>query len=103
MKYINVKVSIALLVLIQLPAHAGSGQLLSGSTSNSQEYLQIAGADDRQDRRQERGRADERRDRRDCRQDEGRVGKDKRDCKQEEVRDGARGNQGERLDSGDES
>jgi hypothetical protein len=103
MKYINVKVSIALLVLIQLPAHAGSGQLLSGSTSNSKEYLQIADADDRQDRRQERGRADERQDRRDCRQDEGRVGKDKRDCKQEEVRDGIRGNQGERLGGDDES
>lgn len=56
-----------------------------------------AGPDDRQDRRQERGRSDERQDKRDCRQEEGRVGKDKRDCKQEEVRDGVRGNQGERL------
>jgi len=53
-----------------------------------------AGPDDRQDRREERGRSDERQDRRDCRQDEGAVGKDKRDCKQEEVRDGVRGNQG---------
>ena len=54
-------------------------------------HLQLAAAEDRQDRRQERGRSDERQDRRDCRQDEGRVGKDKRDCKQEEVRDGVRG------------
>ena len=45
-----------------------------------------------QDRREERGRSDERQDRRDCRQDEGRVGKDKRECKQDEVRDGPRGN-----------
>ena len=57
-----------------------------------------ADPDDRQDRRQERGRSDERQDKRDCRQEEGMVGKDKRDCKQEEVRDGVRGNQGERLD-----
>jgi len=57
--------------------------------------------DDRQDRRQERGRSDERQDKRDCRQDEGMVGKDKRDCKQEEVRDGVRGNQGERLGNDD--
>ena len=59
--------------------------------------IAMADPDDRQDRRQERGRSDERQDRRDCRQDEGVVGKDKRDCKQEEVRDGVRGNQGERL------
>ena len=56
----------------------------------------FADPDDRQDRRQERGRSDERQDKRDCRQDEGVVGKDKRDCKQEEVRDGVRGKQGER-------
>jgi len=61
----------------------------------------FAGPDDRQDRRQERGRSDERQDRRDCRQDEGLVGKDKRDCKQEEVRDGVRGKQGERFDGDD--
>jgi len=54
----------------------------------------VAGPDDRQDRRQERGRSDERQDKRECRQEEGRVGKDKRDCKQEEVRDGVRGNRG---------
>ena len=58
----------------------------------------LADPDDRQDRRQERGRSDERQDRRDCRQEEGRVGQDKRECKQEEVRDGVRGKQGERLD-----
>ena len=57
----------------------------------------IADPDDRQDRRQERGRSDERQDRRECRQEEGYVGKDKRDCKQEEVRDGVRGKQGDRL------
>ncbi|MDH4041946.1 MAG: hypothetical protein OEV88_14945 [Gammaproteobacteria bacterium] len=56
-----------------------------------------AGPDDRQDRREERGRSDERQDRRDCRQEEGVAGKDKRDCKQEEVRDGVRGKQGERA------
>ena len=61
----------------------------------------LADPDDRQDRRQERGRSDERQDRRDCRQDEGYVGKDKRDCKQEEVRDGVRGKQGERFDGDD--
>ena len=58
--------------------------------------IAVADPDDRQDRRQERGRSDERQDKRDCRQEEGVVGKDKRDCKQEEVRDGVRGNQGER-------
>ncbi|MEH6581045.1 MAG: hypothetical protein V7754_03845 [Halioglobus sp.] len=61
-----------------------------------------ADGDDREDRRDERGRSDERQDKRDCRQDEGRVGKDKRDCKQEEVRDGVRGNQGERLGGDDD-
>ncbi len=64
--------------------------------------LSLAERDDRQDRRDERGRSDERQDKRDCRQDEGRVGKDKRDCKQEEVRDGVRGKQGERLGQGDD-
>ena len=62
-----------------------------------------AGPDDRQDRRQERGRSDERQDRRECRRDEGVVGEDKRECKQEEVRDGVRGNQGERLDDDDDN
>lgn len=60
-----------------------------------------AGPDDRQDKRQERGRSDERQDKRDCRQDEGLVGDDKRECKQEEVRDGVRGNQGERVGDDD--
>ena len=58
----------------------------------------FAGPDDRQDRRQERGRSDERQDRRDCRQEEGLAGEDKRECKQEEVRDGVRGNRDERQD-----
>jgi hypothetical protein len=49
--------------------------------------------DERQDRRGERGRSDERQDRRDCRQEEGLAGADKRDCRQEEVRDGVRGRQ----------
>lgn len=64
--------------------------------------LSYADSDDRQDRREERGRSDERQDKRDCRQEEGRVGKDKRDCKQEEVRDGVRGKQGERLGKDDD-
>lgn len=50
-----------------------------------------AGPDDRQDKRQERGRSDERQDKRECRQEEGIVGEDKRECKQEDVRDGVRG------------
>ena len=70
--------------------------MLAGST-----LPVYAGPDDRQDRREERGRSDERQDRRDCRQEEGRVGKDKRDCKQEEVRDGVRGKQGKRLGNDD--
>ena len=70
----------ALVALLQIPAHAGDGE----------------------DRRDERGRSDERQDKRDCRQDEGRVGKDKRDCKHEEVRDGVRGKQGERVGDNDD-
>ncbi len=62
--------------------------------------LSIAGPDDRQDRRDERGRSDERQDRRDCRQEEGLTGADKRECKQEEVRDGVRGQRGD--DDGDD-
>ncbi len=65
-------------------------------------YVAVADPDDRQDRREERGRSDERQDRRDCRRDEGYVGKDKRDCKQEEVRDGVRGKQGERFGDDDD-
>ncbi len=81
-KLITILAAAALLTFSQIPA--------------------FADPDDRQDRRQERGRSDERQDRRDCRQDEGVVGKDKRDCKQEEVRDGVRGNQGERIDRDDD-
>ena len=95
MKIICAMTSGILLALIQTQTHAtGDADTFVGSTSDTQEYLQLADNDDRQDRRQERGRSDERQDKRDCRQDEGYVGKDKRDCKQEEVRDGVRGNQG---------
>lgn len=94
MKYIIGMASGILLALIQTQTHAtGSTDLFWQSTVDSQEYLLLADSDNRQDRRQERGRSDERQDRRDCRQDEGVVGKDKRDCKQEDVRDGVRGNQ----------
>ncbi|MEJ6706018.1 MAG: hypothetical protein QNL15_17690 [Pseudomonadales bacterium] len=61
-------------------------------TNTNTDFVQLAASDDRQDRRQERGRSDERHDKRDCRQEEGRTGQDKRECKQEEVRDGVRGN-----------
>jgi len=95
MKLLSAMTSGILLALIQTQSHAaGDADPFAGSTTDTKEYLQLADNDDRQDRRQERGRSDERQDRRDCRQEEGRVGKDKRDCKQEEVRDGVRGNQG---------
>jgi len=95
MKLISAMTSGILLALIQTQAHAaGDANPFRGSMSDTHEYLQLADNDDRQDRRDERGRSDERQDKRDCRQDEGVVGKDKRDCKQEEVRDGVRGNQG---------
>ena len=68
--------------------------LAIGASGADVGYLQLAAAEERQDRRQERGRSDERQDKRDCRQEEGLVGEDKRDCKQEEVRDGVRGNRG---------
>lgn len=83
MKLLTVLATTALLLMTQAAAYADP--------------------DDRQDRRQERGRSDERQDRRDCRQDEGRVGDDKRECKQEEVRDGVRGNQGERIGDDDDN
>jgi hypothetical protein len=84
-----------LLALIQTYSYAADNtDPFRSLASDTQEYLQLADNDDRQDRRDERGRSDERQDKRDCRQDEGVVGKDKRDCKQEEVRDGVRGNQG---------
>jgi len=93
MKRISAVASGILFALIQTPASAaGNEPLFGGMISNSSTPMQLASNDDRQDRRDERGRSDERHDRRDCRQDEGVVGKDKRDCKQEEVRDGVRGN-----------
>ncbi|MFZ0468045.1 MAG: hypothetical protein WAL92_03915 [Thiogranum sp.] len=93
MKYSHAMISGALLALFQMHSYAaGDADFFGRWTSDTREYLQLADRDDRQDRRQERGRSDERQDRRDCRQEEGRVGKDKRECKQEEVRDGVKGN-----------
>jgi hypothetical protein len=70
--------------------------MAQGTERAGSDVLLLATApDDRQDRRQERGRSDERQDRRDCRQEEGRTGDDKRECKQEEVRDGVRGGRGD--------
>ena len=95
MKLINVITSGMLLALIQTYSYAaGDIDPFSSVTSNNNGYLLLADRDNRQDRRQERGRSDERQDRRDCRQEEGLAGQDKRECKQEEVRDGVRGNQG---------
>ena len=95
MKLISTMTLGTLMALIQTQTHAaGDADIFWGSTTDSTEYLLLADSDNRQDRRDERGRSDERQDKRDCRQDEGYVGKDKRDCKQEEVRDGVRGNQG---------
>ena len=81
MKIFAASLAILMLVLTQVPAYANP--------------------DDRDDRRDERGRSDERDDKQDCRQEEGAVGQDKRDCKQEEARDGVRGNQGERVGNDD--
>jgi hypothetical protein len=84
-----------LLALIQTQSYAtGEADLFVVPMSDTQEYLLLADYDDRDDRRDERGRSDERHDKQDCRQEEGVAGKDKRDCKQEEARDGVRGNQG---------
>ena len=95
MKLISVITSGMLLALIQAYSYAaGDTDPFSSVTPDNNGYLLLAGSDDRQDRRQERGRSDERQDRRDCRQEEGLAGQDKRECKQEEVRDGVRGNQG---------
>lgn len=85
--------TIILAALVQVPVSAFAAEIIGSDT------WVVASADDRQDRRQERGRSDERRDRRDCRRDEGLVGQDKRECKQEEVRDGITGNQGGKDDS----
>lgn len=77
-----------------LSVHAGMFVQNDDSFVGQQSLILLADDDDRKERRDERGREDERKDKRDCRQEEGRVGKDKRDCKQEEVRDGVKGNQG---------
>ena len=95
MKLVGTLSAGALLALIQAQSHAaGNADPFAASTAASQDYLLLADNDNREDRRDERGRSDERQDKQDCRQEEGVVGKDKRDCKQEEVRDGVRGNQG---------
>jgi len=95
MKLVGALSAGALLALIQAQSHAaGNADPFAAVDAANQEYLLLADNDNREDRRDERGRSDERQDKRDCRQDEGYVGKDKRDCKQEEVRDGVRGNQG---------
>ena len=95
LKIIGTYTSGMLLALIQAHSYAADNTEPFGHLdSGIHKHLLLADSDDRQDRRQERGRSDERHDRRDCRQDEGYVGKDKRDCKQEEARDGVRGNQG---------
>ncbi len=89
-----------LIALAVMGVSASIGAQADGKDSDTaadfvdQPYLLLAASENRQDRRQERGRSDERQDKRDCRQEEGRVGKDKRECKQEEVRDGVRGNRG---------
>ena len=95
LKIIGTFTSGVLLALIQTHSYAADNtDPFKSLASDANGGLLLADNDDRQDRRQERGRSDERQDKRDCRQDEGYVGKDKRDCKQEEVRDGVRGNQG---------
>ena len=95
MKLFSTLMSGILLVLIQVPVQAGDVDLFGALASDKQEYLMLAGSDERQDKRDERGRSDERQDRRDCKQEEGRVGEDKRECKEEEVRDGVKGNKGD--------
>lgn len=96
MKTASLIISGALLALMQAHSQAADDVDLFGRwSSDTREYLLLADRDNRQDRRDERGRSDERQARRDCRQEEGVVGKDKRDCKQEEVRDGIRGNRKE--------
>ncbi len=101
MNRIPIFASALLLASLPLSARAGHSDLSFARPPGSAEYLRLAEFDDRQDRRQERGRTDERQDKRDCRREEGYVGQDKRECKQEEVRDGVRGNQGERLGDSD--
>ena len=63
MQFVCAMSSGILLALTQTQSHAtGVAEPFAGSTSNTQEYLQLADNDDRQDRRQERGRSDERQD-----------------------------------------
>lgn len=95
MKHLTTITSTILLAMFLAPVHASDAGLFDRSAASEESYLMLAERDDREERRDERGRSDERQDRRDCRQDEGFVGKDKRDCKQEEVRDGIKGNRGD--------
>jgi len=92
MKLLAAMTSGVLSALIQVPVHADEPDSFDRSTLGEKGYIRLADSDNREDRRDERGRSDERQDRRDCRDEEGAAGKDKRDCKQEEVRDGVRGN-----------
>jgi hypothetical protein len=92
MRYLTVITSGILLTFTQIPGNASNADSFDGPAPGTGKYIRLADNDDREDRRDERGRSDERQDKRDCRQEEGAVGKDKRDCKQEEVRDGVRGN-----------
>ena len=83
---------VVMMILVAVCSQLPVAAMAAGDANSG--YLLLAAAEERQDRREERGRSDERQDKRDCRQEEGAVGKDKRDCKQEEVRDGVRGNRG---------
>ena len=91
MKLYGVIATGVLLASIQASVLADDTNLVSNTAADADQYILLADNDDREDRRDERGRSDERQDKRDCRDEEGRVGKDKRDCKQEDVRDGVRG------------
>jgi hypothetical protein len=102
MKLFSVMTFGVLLALSQSPAHADQTDSVDVATTDEAGYILLADNEKRKERRDERGRADERQGKRDCRQEEGRVGKDKRDCKQEDVRDGVKGNQGDKPDDAKE-
>ena len=76
-----------LLGLSSDPLQASVSQSLgsaSGSVDHSEYWLAAAKSKDRRDnRKDDRGRSDDRDERRDCREEDGAVGKDKRDCKQD--------------------
>jgi len=91
-----------LLALSQSPANADETDSVDDLTADDAGYILLADNEKRKERRDERGRADERQGKRDCRQEEGRLGKDKRDCKQEDVRDGVKGGKGDKDDDAKE-